>query len=152
MKKIIFTFAIIAGLAFTSNAQKKQSHHQKPEFTVEQQTTLAVKKLTIALDLTESQQEKMRPLLLVVTTNRQKMMDERKTNEGKAAEISNKKLYEKMIAKMDQQISYQTAVKKVLNKDQYADWKKIQVHMHKDHSSKKSQAKKGGHKGKTANS
>lgn len=152
MKKIILTFAIITGLVFSSTAQKKQMQHKKPEFTVEQQTTLAVKKLTIALDLTESQQEKMQPLVLVATTNKQKMMDERKGNEGKRPELSNDEIYAKMIAKMDQQISYQAAVKKVLNKEQYADWKKIQAHMHKEHSSKKDQQKKGGHKGKPSNS
>ena len=100
MKKSILTFALLIGFIFGTTAQKKHKQQQKPEFTVEQQTTLTVKKLTIALDLTESQQEKMYPLMLVVTDNKQKAMEERKANGDQIPNLSNYELYAKMIEKM----------------------------------------------------
>jgi len=151
MKKSILTFALLIGFIFGATAQKKHKQQQKPEFTVEQQTKLTVKKLTIALDLTESQQEKMYPLMLVVTDNKQKAMGERKANGDQRPNLSNDELYAKMIEKMDQQIALQARVKKVLSKDQYESWKKIQAQMHKQHASQKGKHK-GGHKGKPAQS
>ena len=151
MKKSILTFALIIGFFYSASAQKKQQQHQKPEFTIEQQTTLAVKKLTLALDLTESQQEKMYPLLLVVSTNKQKAMEERKANGDQKPNLSNDEIYDKMVNKMDQQIALQGRVKQILNKDQYESWKKIQAHMHKQQASQKGRHK-GGHKGKPSNS
>ena len=151
MKKSILTFALLIGFIFGTTAQKKHKQQQKPEFTVEQQTTLTVKKLTIALDLTESQQEKMYPLMLVVTDNKQKAMEERKANGDQRPNLSNDELYAKMIEKMDQQIALQARVKKVLSKDQYESWKKIQAQMHKQHASQKGKHK-AGHKGKPAQS
>lgn len=149
MKKIILTLAIIAGFVFNANAQKKQKQHQKPDFTVEQQTTIAVKKLTLALDLSESQQKKMYPLLLTVTTNKQKMMEERKANKDNRPELSSDEIYAKMIAKLDQQIAFQGKVKEVLNKDQYEKWKKMKAHMAKEKfSDQKGSQKHGGKKGK----
>lgn len=148
MKKNILAFVLLICIAFTSNAQKhqrKHQQHQKPEFTVEQHTTLAVKKMTLALDLTESQQEKMHPLLLVVSTNKQKMKDKRKENEGKRPEISSDELYAKMIVKLDKKIAFQEKVKKILTKDQYQQWRKMHAHKKNKNKSKGSNQKKGKH-------
>ena len=78
-------------------------------------------------------------------------MGERKANGDKRPNLSNDELYAKMIEKMDQQIALQARVKKVLSKDQYESWKKIQAQMHKQHASQKGKHK-GGHKGKPAQS
>jgi hypothetical protein len=148
MREKKLAFAVLICIAFTSTAQKHQKKHQNPEFTIEQQSRLAVKKMTIALDLTKPQQEKMYPLLLVISTNKQNRMEEIGANESKRPELSSDELYAKRIKQMDQQISYQSRVKDVLNKDQYAQWHKIQAHKHKGNNHQGSNHKKGNHKAK----
>lgn len=152
MKKSILTFAVLICFVFTTTAQKKQQKHQKPEFTIEQQTTLAVKKLTLALDLSESQQGKMQPLLKDMISSKQEMMNSRKANEGKRPELSSDEIYAKMIQKLDQQIAFQTKVKKVLSKEQYAKWHEAQAKKHESEKKKMPQQKGGKGKGQKRNS
>ena len=137
MKKIILTFTIILGLSLNSYAQKQKKAHEKSEFTIEQQTIIAVKKLTISLDLTQDQQEKIRPLLLVAITQKKEIMEQKKKNIANQKEISNKKLYENLVKRLDQEIAFHAAVKKVLNKEQYLQWKNANIKMHKNHSEQK---------------
>jgi protein CpxP len=137
MKKIILTITIILGLSLNSYAQKQKKTHEKSEFTIEQQTTIAVKKLTISLDLTQAQQEKMRPLLLVAITQKKEIMEQKQKNIANQKEISKKKLYENLVKRLDQEIAFHAAVKKVLNKEQYLQWKDGNLKMHKKHSDPK---------------
>lgn len=144
MKKIILTIAIITGFAFSANAQKKQKQHQKSEFTVEQQSTIAVKKLTLVLDLTDAQQNKMYPLLLDACKDKQAMKMKREANKGEKPELSNEERYNKIIEKLDKKIAFQGNVKKILDKEQYEKWHKMKAHKNKKKSSKK--GKKGNKK------
>ena len=80
------------------------------------------------------------------------MMQERKANKGQKTELSADALYDKMIQRMDQQISYQKRVKAVLNEEQYTDWHKIQMHMLREQNHQKPASKKAEHQGKKGHS
>lgn len=149
MKKNIVTFAILICIAFTTNAQqhhKRQNKHEGPKFTIEQQATIGVKKLTLALDLNDSQQDKMYPLLMKTCSNKQKMMEQKKTNKGKKPKLSSDEIYAKIIDKLDTQIAFQKNVKKILTKDQFERWHKMQAH--KKGEIKEKGNKKGDRRGK----
>ncbi|MEI6865590.1 hypothetical protein [Flavicella sp.] len=131
MKKNILTFAVLICIAFTTNAQqnhKKQNKNEKPEFTIEQQATLAVKKLTLTLVLNEKQQEKMHPLLVTSCSDKQNMMEQKKANKEERPQLTSDEIYAKMIDKLDKQISFQNNVKDILTEDQFKKWHKMQAH------------------------
>lgn len=136
MKNHFLVLSLLCCFVFSAQAQKKQ--HKKPEFTVEQQTTLDVKKMTLALDLSSSQQEKMRPVLLEMNTKKQAAMAERGKNKNT---LSTDELYSKMIAKLDDQIAFQQKIKDILKKDQYAQWKEYRSQKHKAEMQQKGKQK-----------
>ena len=152
MKNIILTSILVVSFIFVTQAQKKKSHLQTSEFTVDQRTNLALKKMTLSLDLSDSQQKKLYPILLSNADNRQKVMDERKENIEKKKNISSDQLYDKMIAEMDYKIKYQGFVKKILNDEQYEKWHKNQSKTQKKHAMKNNSPKKRGPKNKSSNS
>lgn len=155
MKKAILATVLMVCISFSAIAQKNhknQQKHQKPQFTIEQQTTLAVKKLTLAIDLTPAQQEKMYPLLLEANTKKKEMMESMKANKQNGTKPSNDEIYAKMIEKLDYQIAFQGKVKKILKSDQYEKWHEMKSKMHKKSSEKRNSSKKGKPKGKKANS
>lgn len=162
MKKTFLATVLMICIAFTAMAQpnhKKQQKPQKPNFTIEQEATLAVKKLTLALDLSSSQQEKMYPLLSESISKKKAMMEARKENKGKRPNLSSDELYAKMVEKLDNQIAFQGKVKNILKSDQYEKWQRIKAKMHRGDGPKKggpdqeqSKGKKNKAKGKKANS
>ena len=59
MKKLSVIVILIASITFTAEAQHRPMK-RKPNFTTEQKVELAVKKMTLALDLTAKQQKEVR--------------------------------------------------------------------------------------------
>lgn len=139
-------------MTFTAIAQPGNKKHQRPEFTSEQETTLAVKKLTLSLDLSILQQEKMHPLLLEAISKKKEMMAAHKENRGKGSSLSSDETYAKMIEKLDYQIAFQGKVKKVLKSDQYEKWHNMRSKMHKQEAHKKGAQKQGKSKGRKTHS
>tara|TARA_B100000809_G_scaffold3856_1_gene4121 strand:- start:18691 stop:19134 length:444 start_codon:yes stop_codon:yes gene_type:complete len=142
MKKAILATVLIICITFTAIAQPGHKKHQKPKFTSEQETTLAVKKLTLSLDLSLSQQEKMYPLLLEAISKKKEMMEAHKENIEKMSSLSSDEIYEKMIEKIDYQIAFQGKVKKVLKSAQYEKWHEIKSKMHKKGAQKQGKSKR----------
>ena len=62
MKKIASILILVFAFTLKGEAQKKRKE-QRPKLTVEQYSNLAVKKMTLALDLSEKQQEQIKPLI-----------------------------------------------------------------------------------------
>ena len=64
MKKIISILVLVFAVTFTTQAQKKRGERGEngSKLTIEQHTTLAVKKMTLALDLSDKQQKQIKPL------------------------------------------------------------------------------------------
>lgn len=165
MKKAVFLLAFIITVSSGFSQQRKRVH-QENQMNPEQRTTLAVKKLTLALGLDENQAEKATTLFTEMSKKRKvkgqlvrkegmmkrkKMMEMRKSSKdgadfkkkvGKAIEEG--ELEKEDVAKMrgrrkgsnfdaqnnalDHMISMQSEMKKILTKEQFATYKKIQKH------------------------
>ena len=59
MTRIVCLLALFICFSLTINAQKKQFFKNKKRLTTEQLTTLKVKKMTLELELSEIQQNKL---------------------------------------------------------------------------------------------
>ncbi len=137
MKKIVALLVLAVGFTLTTQAQKgKRSHLEK--LTVKQQTELAVKKMALKLDLTDSQQRQIRPLLAEKIAQRKSMHEKRKAMKEsgeKRKKLSANSHFEKKSKILDNQIAFKAEMKRVLNKQQYDKFEKMSAR--KMHRAKK---------------
>jgi hypothetical protein len=149
MKRIILLSAlVISSITFAQeNFKQKKSHHKKAEIqmmkdlSAEQIATLKTKKMTLALDLTESQQNKIQALNIENVRLRKEQIKKREELRGtKKSKLTSAQKYEKMNAALDKKIEMKSKVKAILNEEQFKKWKrskKQMMHQKKKHSLKK---------------
>ena len=143
MKKVILTLVVSIFVAASSFAQPRQNKGEKPNFTPEQKVKLMVKKMALSLDLSASQQQKLKPILLDASTQREEAKKEHMANKEAGKKLSNDEKYSLMNQMLDKKLAFQAQMKKVLNKDQFEKWKKMSAHRSKAMKGKKGGAKKG---------
>lgn len=122
MRHLIFFFALALPLIGTA-----QRFHQNKELSQEERITLHVKKMQLALDLTEEQSRLLTEIFKKINA----------PNLKKKQDISSEEHYQMRLKHLDHQIAVQNEVKTVLNEEQFAAWKKMQ------HSKKRRMAHQG---------
>lgn len=124
MKKVIVLVALMAG--FTAMAQNGERGH-KGDFknmSAEQMATLQTKKMTLDLDLTESQQSKIQALNLENAKKRKAKMEERKAlkeADERPARTSEEQ-YAMRAERLDAAIALKSELKKILSTEQFEKW------------------------------
>ncbi|MDF4203965.1 hypothetical protein PXD56_13410 [Maribacter sp. SA7] len=127
MKKLIMAILIMAGISATAqNHSMKGERGNMKDLTPEQIATLQTKKMTLVLDLNESQQAKIKTILTEDATARKEKMAERKANkeDGKKVLTADEK-YAMQNERLDHQIARKAEMKSILNTDQYEKWVKM---------------------------
>lgn len=130
MKKILIFIFALSVLQVTAQEKfkevKRENIRQIENFTPEEAATIKTKKMTLALDLTDAQQQEIYKLNLEEAIERKEMVDARKKmrEEGKGKEIADQKHFEKMNSKLDKQIELKQRMKNILNAEQYEKWSK----------------------------
>jgi len=147
MKRNILSAIFVIAIVFASTAQQGRKGHHKSQLTPDQKVTLGIKKMTLALGLSSSQQQKLRPILLEAASKRMKMMQARKENRGQRKEMSSDAIFAKMNNALDQKIAFQNKIKNILKNEQFEKWQKISSKMHKKRGAKMmtNQKRKQGH-------
>ncbi|MDC6384902.1 hypothetical protein D2V93_15035 [Flagellimonas taeanensis] len=129
MKRLVVMVLLLTSLGAV--AQKNDGHKSrrspKIDLTAEQMATLQTKKMTLALDLTKAQQEKIMKLQLDEATLRKEKWEEMKAKKesGKWQEPTSEERFEMENARLEHQIALQTKMKEILNDEQYQTWKKM---------------------------
>lgn len=116
MKKLIAVLVLAVGFTVTTQAQKENKRQQ---LTVEQQTELEIKKMTLSYDLTPAQQRDIKPLLIKKFNNRRAMKEERKAMKESGKKLSTEERYEMKNKMLDKQIAFKAEMKRILNEQQY---------------------------------
>ncbi|WP_420574857.1 hypothetical protein [Kordia sp.] len=146
MKNIIYALAII----FTLNVAAQEGHDRKDrkerkemkrgfmqDLTPEEQATLHTKKLTLALDLSDNQQQQVLALNTKVAQVRKAKMEAHKTQKEKGEKPSKEERYKMMNERLDAKIAYKNSMKKILSNEQYERWEKMQARKAKGKRKKK---------------
>ena len=140
MKKLCILFVFL----ITIGAFSQRKHHDKPEFTAEQKTQLMVKKMTLALKLSDKQASQISPIIMDQLKEREAKKGEhqkRKENKEHAEKLSKDEMFKKAMAHLDKRIKLNGQMEKILTEEQYNKWEKMSArHMHQ---SKRNH--KGGH-------
>ncbi len=125
MKKIASILILVFAFTLTTQAQKRGKRMQKEQMTVEQQTILEVKKMTLALELSDAQQRKIQPLVAAKVSDRRAQFERmKKLREEKKMPTADER-FKNQNERLDKEIAYQKEMKSILNKDQYEKFQKI---------------------------
>ncbi len=123
MKKTVIT-AMVLGIGLSSFGQK----HNKKEFkhfSPEQRTELAVKRMTLKLDLTPEQQSKIKPVLTENFKQRELARNERKASKDKKEKLTSDDRFAIQSKHLDQKIAFKNDMKRILNNDQFERFEKM---------------------------
>jgi hypothetical protein len=123
MKNIASILVFIFVFAFTIQAQKKRGYKQ--QLTINQQTSLKVKQMTLVLDLSDKQQQQVTPLLRAAIAFRQAAMKKRKEARKQKKRPSSDEIYAIKSQLLDNKISMKRNMKNILNATQFETFKKM---------------------------
>jgi protein CpxP len=124
MKKIASILILVFAFTLTAEAQKKRKE-RKPQFTVEQHTELAVKKMTLSLDLSKKQQNQIKPLISAQATEKKAVILKRKEYKENKKKPTADEVYTMKTKQLDNQIAFKGKIKNILNKEQFEKFEKM---------------------------
>ncbi|AUC20959.1 hypothetical protein BTO15_01990 [Polaribacter sejongensis] len=155
MKKLASILVLVFAVTFTTQAQKKRGGNGERDFklTAEQHATLAVKKMTLTLDLSEKQQNQIKPLLMAQMAERKTAMAERKANRADKKRPTADEMYAMKNERLDKRIAMKNRMKEILNKEQLEKFGKMRKNkgkmaMNKTKGKKGSKDNKGEQRGR----
>ncbi|TCI91412.1 hypothetical protein [Tenacibaculum sp. M341] len=129
MKKIL-SILLVLGLVITSTAQKRKE--KKDQFTVEQRTELTLKKMTLHLDLSKGQQNKIRPLIAesIAKKKNRKSREEMK-------KLTKDERFQLKMNELDAKIALKNRMKNILDNQQFEKYEKHLTRKHRRMSKRK---------------
>ena len=124
MKKIITIILLVFAFTLTAQAQKGKNKMRAEKLSTEQQTILAVKKMTLSLDLTASQQNELKPLVAKKISDRKAHYKKMKATQKERKKLSANERFAKVNERLDNQIAMKRKMKNILNKEQFEKFEK----------------------------
>lgn len=126
MKKLASILVLVFAFTVNVQAQKKDRENEKgSRLSVEQHTDLAVKKMTLNLDLTNKQQDQIKPLINAQAAAKKAAMESRKENRAANKKPSANEIYTMRSAQLDNQITFKNSMKNILNKEQFEKFEQM---------------------------
>lgn len=134
----MFTIASLSAMAQDRNPHRPQ--HDKDPLTPEQVATLQTKRMTLALDLTQAQQEQVQKLHLENARLRTEKMEEsqKERDDAQGKDLSADERFSRESERLDHMIAQKASMKKILNGEQFEKWEKSLHHRkHRGHPHEK---------------
>ncbi|MGX1931081.1 hypothetical protein [Flagellimonas sp. 2504JD4-2] len=129
MKQIAVLLVLMTTMNVVAQKYTQTRKGSKMDLTAVQMATLKTKKMTLALDLTKAQQEKVMDINLEQAEFRKLRFEEIRSRKesGEWKKPTSDERYELENARLDRQIAHQQKMKEVLTKDQYQTWKELKM-------------------------
>lgn len=128
----MLALALVTSSTFAQKPEHRDQgkHHNQKELmkdlTAEEIAQLKTKRMTLQLDLTETQQSKMLALNLdLAKVHKARMAEREKNKDDKKSKPSKEERLEKMNEKLDQQIATKKRIKSILNEQQFEKWERM---------------------------
>jgi hypothetical protein len=144
MKKLFVLALLLVGT--TIIAQERNRKHQGNEmeqFTPEQKSQLMLKKMTLELDLTESQQKEMSAIISDNVAKKEAHKAEMKAKKEKGVKPTNDERFAMHMKMLDEQIATKKSMQKILNAKQFDKWTSLK----EDHKGDRQGKHKGNKQG-----
>lgn len=131
MKRLAVVLVLLTTVGVIAQKQQGYKSHkgEKMNMTPEQIATLQTKRLTLALDLSEAQQEKVMQITLEEATYGKAKWEQMKAQResGEWKKPTSEERFEMKNALLDRKIAYDHKMKNILTKSQYERWKEMQA-------------------------
>jgi len=126
--KYLFSLLLVVIMTTGAFAQNQQGTMMKgmKDFTPDQMATLQTKKMALALDLNNTQQNQILAINKKQAIERKKKTDLYKSMKESEAKPTSDERFKMMNDMLDSKLAHQKEMKKVLNEKQYEVWKKMQ--------------------------
>lgn len=146
MKKLMVMALLMVGTTiFAQERSKKQPVNEMEQFTPQQRSELQVKKLTLELDLNESQQRDIKAFIADKNTKMEGHKTARKAMKEKGIKPTRDDRFAMKSMMLDEQIATKKRMEKILNPIQFEKWNALKIGhkvTHKENHPKK-QPRKG---------
>ena len=126
MARIVSLLALFVCFSLTINAQKKQFFKNKKRLTTEQLTTLKVKKMTLELELSEIQQNKLTPVIKELISERSAQLEKKRELKNEVKKINPNERYQMANKILDRKIMFQKEMRTILNEEQFKKFKTLE--------------------------
>lgn len=134
MKKLILPLLLVVfviGHAQTDPKDKlarnkRTQQHERGQYeklTPVERANLQTKRMTLQLDLTESQQKSVNNLLIKQNEQRNLSFEDAKKTKEAGKQPTDAERYQHQVSRLDSQIAFQKEMKSILNEKQYEQWK-----------------------------
>jgi hypothetical protein len=141
MARIVSLLALFICFSLTINAQKKQFFKNKKRLTTEQLTTLKVKKMTLELELSEIQQNKLTPVIKELISERSAQLDKKRELKNDVKKINPNERYQMANKILDRKIMFQKEMRTILNEEQFKKFKTLKKKRNEKMKKKRHQKK-----------
>ena len=142
MARIVSLLALFICFSLTINAQKKQFFKNKKRLTTEQLTTLKVKKITLELELSEIQQNKLTPVIKELISERSAQLDKKRELKNDVKKINPNERYQMASKILDRKIMFQKEMRTILNEEQFKKFKTLEKKRNEKMKKRRHQKKK----------
>jgi len=142
MARIVSLLALFICFSLTINAQKKQFFKNKKRLTTEQLTTLKVKKMTLELELSEIQQNKLTPVIKKLISERSAQLDKKRELKNDVKKINPNERYQMANKILDRKIMFQKEMRTILNEEQFKKFKTLEKKRNEKMKKRRHQKKK----------
>lgn len=123
MKKLFIMALLLVGTTIIAQERNKRPQRIGMEqFTPEQQSQLMLKKMTLELDLNDSQQKEMSAVISDKIAKKEAHKAEMKAMKEKGVRPTNDERFAKQMKMLDEQIATQKRMEKILNAKQFEKW------------------------------
>ena len=137
MKKLIVLALLLVGT--TIIAQERNRKHQGNEmeqFTPQQKSQLMLKKMTLELDLNDSQQKEMSAIISDKIAKKEAHKAEMKVMKEKGVRPTNDQRFAMQMKMLDEQIATKKRMEKILNAKQFDKWTSLKQDHQKNRQGK----------------
>jgi len=145
MKKLIVLALLLVGT--TIIAQERNRKHQGNEmeqFTPQQKSQLMLKKMTLELDLNDSQQKEMSAIISDNVAKKEAHKGEMKAMKEKGVKPTNDERFAMHMKMLDEQIAAKKSMQKILNAKQFDKWTSLK----EEHKGNRHEMLKGNQQGR----
>lgn len=151
--KYLLSFLLVSVSLITFAQKSEHAMMGMNDFTPEQKAILQTKKMTLALELNDSQQSKILAINKKQAAEMKNKMAMHKSMKESGKKMTSDEKFNMMNKMLDAKITHQNEMKKILTEEQYGAWKKMEkkkmmkMHKkgmpHKSHDKKKMMKKEG---------
>ena len=129
MKKLALIVLLAVGMTAFAQEEKRQDNPriQKERLSPEQRNQLYLKKLTLDLNLNESQQKDMGKLIAEQSAKREAAMAERKANRDKGVKPTADEIFKQKSQRLDDEATNKAKIQKILTAEQFKKWEDMKA-------------------------